>query len=666
MLSPTQSEIDERHAEFFNTWNLAARLNSLFRPPPKITLSEWSDKYRRLSSESSAEPGHWMTDKAPYEREIMNAISDPFTPQVVIVKASQLGATDSAILNPIGYHVSEDPCPILVVQPTVEIAEAFSTDRLVPMFRDSPRLNGLITEARSRDSTNTLRRKSFKGGFLAIAGANSSATLSGRPVRIVLFDDVDRYPLSAGKEGDPILLGIARTKAFWNRKIVLVSSPSTKGISRIEKAFNNSTQEYWYLPCPKCEYLQILDWDRIDFDTVTHRCEACNKYFEKWQWLNGEGQWIAHRPVDEKGRKVTTRGFHLGGLINPWLEWELMIAEFVVASRAAAEGDIELLKVFRNTGLGLLWEDRSEKVDIDLYTYRREVYPPEIEIPDGVLVLTAGVDVGERQLNYEVVGWGRGKESWGIEYGWIEGDPTEEDVWTALDEAVYRRVFSFGDKAKIRIRRICVDSNYQGDYVHTYTRPRQPRCVSIRGEGGIGKPFIKAFGMSKFNRATVITLGVDAGKEEITHRLMVNAQGPGYCHFPKLDSGEPARGYDEEYFRGLTAEQRIIKHKHGFRTYIWIKRVSQRNEPFDVRNYALAALHLPHSGIKLDTMTRDILDPPSAPARSRYGAQPTSGIQTTTPEVTSTPAAAGPPRSRWGPQPSSFTSEEAAKHGKEL
>ena len=646
MSAPSQSEVNQRHAEFFNTWKLAEGLNKLFRPPPKLNLADWADRYRRLSTESSAEAGHWVTDKAPYEREIMNAISDPFTPQVVVVKASQLGITDSAILNPIGYHVSEDPCPILVVQPTVEIAEAFSTDRLAPMFRDSPRLKGLMAEPRSRDSTNTLRRKSFPGGFLAIAGANSSATLSGRPVRIVLFDDVDRYPLSAGKEGDPVRLGMARTKAFWNRKTVLVSSPSTKGISRIEKAFNESTQEYWYLPCPNCIHMQILDWDRIDFDTITHRCEACNKYFEKWQWLNGEGQWIAHRSHDERGRKVTTRGFHVGGLINPWLEWELMIVEFVAATRAADEGDFELLKVFLNTGLGKLWEDRGQKVDIDLYATRREVYPPDEVIPEGVLVLTAGVDVGERQLNYEIVGWGAGKESWGIEYGWIEGNPREDDVWKALDDAVYRRVFEFADKAKIRVRRICVDANYQGNYVHTYTRPRQPRCVSIRGEGGIGKPFIKGFTMSKFNRATVITLGVDSGKEEITHRLLVNAKGSGYCHFPQLKTGEPARGYDEEYFRGLTAEQRIIKHKHGFRTYIWIKRVSQRNEPFDARNYALAALHLPHSGIKLDVMARDVLEPPSAP--SRYGVQTTGAASPIGMPLLDEPVVSQQAAARWG------------------
>jgi phage terminase large subunit GpA-like protein len=566
---PTQTEIDERHAEFFNTWRLFDRLVSLFRKPPKITLSDWSDRYRRLSRESSAEHGRWMTDAAPYEREIMNAISDPFTPSVAVMKASQLGITDSAILNPIGYHVSEDPCPMLVVQPTVELAEAFSTDRLAPMFRDSPRLHGLLAEPRSRDAHNTLRRKSFVGGFIALAGANSPATLSGRPVRIVLFDDIDRYPLSAGKEGDPIGLGVARTSAFWNRKIVLVSSPSIKGVSRIEKAFEDSTQEYWYLPCPSCDVMQILDWDRLDFDSVTHRCAACDRAFPKYAWLSGQGEWRAHRPIDERGNRVLKRGFHLNGLINPWLEWEILIDEFVAASRAAKEGDVELLKVFLNTRLGRLWDDRGEKIEEDLYETRREVYQEDVQIPDGVLVLTAGVDVGERQLNYEIVGWGKGKESWGIEYGRIEGDPREQDVWDALDEAVYRRVFSFNDGKKIRVRRMCVDCNYASDYVYAYTKPRQPRCISVRGEGGIGKPYIKSFTMSKLNRATIVTLGVDAGKEELVHRLKVNVEGPGYCHFPKLENDEPARGYDEEYFKGLN--RRAASHQAQARlSYLYL------------------------------------------------------------------------------------------------
>jgi phage terminase large subunit GpA-like protein len=610
----TPREIDEAVEGFDRTLEYLVSFHAIARPPSNMRLSEWANLRRILSSESSAEPGPWVTDKAPYEREIMDAISDPFTERVAVQKAAQVGITDSAVLNPIGYFAEQDPCPILVVQPTIEMAETFSTDRLAPMIRDSPNVRACFSEARSRDTSNTLRRKAFRGGFVAIGGANSAASLSGRPVRVVLLDDVDRYPASAGSEGNPLQLAIARTSAFWNRKIVIISSPGIKGVSHIEREMAESTQEHWYLPCPRCAWKQILVWDRIRFADVTHECIECGKFSEKFEYLAGKGEWRAHRPVDSRGRKVRTRGFYISGLYNPWIDWEILIEEFVRAARANEEGDVEPLKAFRNTRLGQLHEDTGEKVDVDLYGLRREVY--KAEIPDGVLVLTAGVDVGERQLNYEIVGWGKENESWGIEYGILDGDPREQDVWNLLDQAVYRREFTTSDGMLMRVRKVAVDSNYASDFVYAYTKPRQPRAISVRGEGGLGKPFIKGAGtLTKSNRARLFTLGVDSGKEEITNRLMVMKPGPGYCHFPcepqrgKREDGamanEPTRGYDEEYFKGLTAERRIVKAKLGFKTYIWIKRLSQRNEPFDCRNYALGALRMPFSGMNLNTMKRD-------------------------------------------------------------
>jgi phage terminase large subunit GpA-like protein len=570
-----------------------------------MRLSEWADRYRILSSESSAEPGQWITAKAPYEREIMDAISDPLVPRIVIQKASQMGITDAAILNAIGYFMDQDACPILVVQPTIELAEAFSTDRLAPMLRDSPRLHGIVADPRSRNSTNTLRRKAFRGGYVAIGGANSAASLSGRPVRLVLLDEVDRYPLSAGTEGNPIQLACARTSAFWNRKIVIASSPGLKGFSHIEREMAQSTCEHWYLPCPFCELMQILSWDRIRFLDMWHRCLSCVEHAPKYRWLAGRGEWRAHRPTDERGNKVLTRGFFLSGLCNPWLDWEILRDEFLRAVSANSEGDIEPLKAWHNTRIGDLFEDRGERVEIDLYRDRREIYTSEI--PDGTLLLSAGVDVGEMMLNYEIVGWGKGRESWAIEYGMLDGDPREQDVWNLLDEAVVRRTFTCSDGKKMRVRKIAVDSGFCADHVYAYTKARQPRCIATKGVGGIGKPFIYGAGsFDKTRRARVQNLGVDTGKEEIVNRLTVANPGRGFCHFPCADNGEPARGYDEEYFRGLTAERRVVKSKHGFRTWIWTKRLSQRNEPFDCRILNLAALNLLWP-LKLDEMQRDIL-----------------------------------------------------------
>ncbi len=589
-------------------------------PPSKITLSEWADRDRVLSSESAAEHGQWVTDSVPYEREIMDAISDPSVPRVVVQKGAQLGITDSAILNPVGYHIIEDPCPILIVQPTVEIAEAFSTDRLQPMLRDSPALVDKVPKPGS--DGNKLMRKTFNGGYVALAGANSSASLSGRPVRVVLLDDVDRYPLSAGREGNPLKLAIARASAFWNRKIVIVSSPSIAGVSHVEREIAQTTQEHWYLPCPSCAFMQVLDWGRVDLETLEHKCASCSEAFEKYLWLAGEGKWIAHRLVDDRGQKVTARGFFISGLVNPWCDWDILRDEFIQANAALEEGDVELIKAFLNTRLGLLFTEQGSKVKIDLYD-RRELY--ESEIPDGVLVLTAGVDVHDNGLFADIVGWGKGRENWHIDYVAIPGDPATDEPWEALDDAVYNRVFTTSDGKKMKIKRICVDSGgHRTDHVYAYVKPRSPRCIAIRGVAGLGKAPISALTLSKSNRCLIASLGVDTLKEEVMNRLNVTKVGPGYCHFPRSDvfdeelqTFEPINGYDIPYFEGLRSEQRIIKHKHGFKTYVWIKRPSQRNESWDAFVYALAALQLPHSGIRLDTMKRDSFSPPTGHPEQR-------------------------------------------------
>jgi phage terminase large subunit GpA-like protein len=606
--------------------------------PPKIGVAEWANQYRQLSAEASPEHGQWIGAKAPYQREPMNAASDPFVRVVVLMWASQTGKTEVGILNPLGYHIDQDPCPILIVEPTLEMADSTMQERILPMLRDTRCLRGKLRAFHARDGSTRKRRKFFSGGFVVLAGANSPVSLASRPVRIVKLNEVDRYPVSARNEGDPCSLAIARCTNFWNKKIVFTSSPTLAGASRIEAAFSDSTQEYWYLPCPSCEHLQVLKWSRLDFATVTLRCERCARGFDKVTWLRQPGRWIAH------AQHAHNRGFHLSALISPWIEWEELIAEFRAAKALSDAGDHEKLKVFVNTRLAEVWEDRGERVEHDLYADRREIYPGEL--PDACLVLTAGIDVQDTRVLYEVVAWGRGRESWGIEYGVIVGEPHDPHTWKQVDEKVLDRIFTYADGAKARIKRICVDSGHATNEVYAYTKARQPRCFAIKGEGGLGKPLIKSFRVTGKERATLFILGVDTGKDEIVSRLRVDKPGPGYCHFPMLPNGEPARGYSEQYFEGLTAEKRVTKFVNGFKTYIWVKRSGDENEPFDCRNYALAALVL--SGVNLDTSSRDVSDSGRGQVQVRkatgYGAQ---GVSASTSSV----ASINPGKS-WGAQKS--------------
>lgn len=564
-----------------DTESLFREFSKVVAPPPDLTVSEWADLNRKLSTESSAEPGQWRTDRAPYQREIMDAISDPEIQIVVVMSSSQVGKTEF-ILNVIGYHIDLDPAPVMVIQPTKELAQAFSKDRLAPMIRDTPVLQGQVADARSRDSGNTMLHKTFPGGHITLVGANAPSGLASRPIRILLADEVDRYPASAGSEGDPLTLARKRTNTFWNRKIVYVSTPGIKGVSRIEAEYLNSTMEQWHLPCPSCGHLQPLAWGQIIFDSVSMVCSSCGTIHNEFEWKSGTGKWVVRNP----GAK--SRGFHLNELASPWKRWEEIIDDFQKAEKEAKKGNIELLKSWVNTSLGETWEEKGEGVESEELTKRRERYG--CEVPENALVLTCGVDVQDNRLEYEIVGWGLGRESWGIQYGFIMGDPGQEHVWDMLD-GILDKYFHRADGQVLKIMTTCIDSGgHHTKETYEYCKTREIRRIwAIKGQGGSGTSFIHR--PNKRNDAGVwlFNIGVDVGKDTMTSRLKIQFEGPGYCHFPI----DPEKGYDQAYFDGLTAEHRVIRYTKGQATISWEKRTSgARNEPFDLRNYATAAFEI--------------------------------------------------------------------------
>ncbi|WP_121614779.1 phage terminase large subunit family protein [Virgibacillus halodenitrificans] len=559
------------------TNTLFKKLAKLMAPPPDLSVSEWSDMYRKLSSESSAEPGQWRTDRAPYQRKIMDQINDPKVETVVIMTSAQVGKTE-VILNAIGYHIDYDPSPIMVMQPTVDMAKTFSKTRLSPMLRDTPALKGKVSDAKSRDSGNTILEKSFPGGVVVMVGANAPAGLASRPIRILLADEVDRFPVSAGTEGDPLSLAEKRTTTFGNRKKIFVSTPTIKGASRIEMAYENSTQEQWHLPCPSCEEHQPLRWGQIVFESNSMACKHCGSIHNEFEWKAGVGKWVVNNPESK------VKGFHLNELASPWKRWRDIINDFKEAKKNGKES----LKVWVNTSLGETWEEKGDGVEADNLIDRREDY--ESEVPSGVAVLTCGVDVQDNRLEYEVVGWGPGKESWGIEYGVIMGDPGQEFVWDSLDNVIFKD-YKRLDGTPMKIMSTCIDSGgHHTSSVYGYCKKREySRVWAIKGIGGSGHSFIKRPRRREQNGVWLFAIGVDVGKDDIVSRLKADHTQNGYCHFP-IDR---EKGYDDYYFRGLTAEHRVTRYKNGQPTMKWELRTSSaRNEPFDLRNYATAALEI--------------------------------------------------------------------------
>jgi phage terminase large subunit GpA-like protein len=579
------SGIDEKTIKLWN------RVTKAIAPPPDLTVSEWADLYRKLSPEASAEPGQWRTDRAPYQREILDAITDKQTETIVVKSSAQVGKTE-LLLNSIGYHIDYDPAPMLLVQPTDDMAEAFSKDRLAPMIRDCPKITEKVQDAKSRQSGNTIFHKSFPGGHITLIGANAPSQLASRPIRVVLFDEVDRFPMSAGSEGDPVSLAIKRTTTFWNRKVLMVSTPTVKDASRIDLEYESSSMEEWCVPCPHCGEYQPFEWERIKYtsenDEVTNVegmvCKHCGAYASEHEWKRNlnRGKWIAKYP-----EKIKKRGFHLNEFTSPWKTWAEIIKDYLEAEKTP-----ETKKVWWNTALGLSWEEFGELDMDELLAKRREMYNlDKNDVPLPAVVLTAGVDVQDNRLEYEIVSWGLDKETWGIKYGVIMGDPGQQHVWDMLT-MVLERPYIRADGQALKVMTTCIDSG--GHYtteVYEYCKKNAANRVwAIKGKGGSGVPFIQR--PKKKNEAGVwlFSIGVDVGKDTITSRLKVQYPGkPGFCHFPmELD-----KGYDEAYFEGLTSERRKITYKQGKAVIRWEKKSSgARNEPFDLRNYATAAFEI--------------------------------------------------------------------------
>lgn len=581
-----------------------------FKPPEDLTVNEWADKYRRLSTENSAEPGQWRTSRTPYLVEPMKAFTDPKIHKIVMVAASQVGKSELE-LNIIGYIIDQDPGSILFVQPTIEDAKKFSRLRIAPMIRDSKKLRTKVSDVKSRDSGNTILQKSFPGGMLTITGSNSASALASTPARYILGDERDRWALSAGTEGDPWALAEARQATFYNAKAVEVSTPTIKNSSNIENSFYGGTQERWHKQCPHCGEYSDITFDRIRFNyssekvrgkkkykidgDITFACPHCGCASTEDEMRKQPAKWMAENPdAYENG----VRSFWLNAFSSPWTPWKKIILKFL-----AAKDDPQKLKVVFNTLFGELWEERNEEIDEDSMLARREYYgecPDGIsaDAPIGVLYLTCGVDTQDDRLEYEVVGHGRFNETWGIKKGIILGDPDQLDVWNRLDDVIDHE-FRRTDDINLKISCTCVDSGgHKTQSVYKRCRERQSKSVfAIKGYGGEGVPYVslpsKINIMSANGKKTSVCwlfkIGVDSGKESIMSALKVEEPGARYCHFPRREEC----GYDDRFFNGLLSEKlELVQTKTGNR-WAWVKIPGhERNEPLDCRNYAMAAFKI--------------------------------------------------------------------------
>lgn len=579
-----------------------------------MTVSQWADQYRYLSPETAAQPGKWRTSVVEFTRGIMDSMTDPTVDEVYFMKCAQVAWTES-LLNAIGYFAHWEPAPHLLVQPTIEMAEDFSKDRIAPMIRDTPVLAEIFGDPKMRSSGNTLRKKPYPGGQLNLAGSNSPSSLASRPVRIFSGDEVDRWPFSAGADGNPRMLGKKRTQTFWNALGLYGSTPLIKGTSEIEAGFEISDKRFYWVPCPHCATFQVLKWSRDHVvwpkskpQKAHYVCEHCNGavYDKSKRLMVRHGQWRASEPFDG------IAGFHIWSAYSPWVSFPELAKKWI-----NAQGDPAELQVFVNVELAQTWEEGGEQLEPEKLYERNEVYT----LPAAVLVITAGVDVQADRLELLFVGWGLGEESWALSSHVFWGDTTKTEVWDGLNEAL-STTFEHPSGAKLGVACTLIDSGYLATTVYEFVRNKfELRIYASKGVAGPGRPIISAPTKNKQGELTtpvhLFTVGTDGAKGLIYARLRTEIPGPGYMHHHEE--------FDLEWFRQLTAERLKPKNIRGHMVHEWVLvRPNKRNEALDLWVLAMAAVKLinPIWHTLAQAMTPKTPDPapvtPSSGAGNRF------------------------------------------------
>lgn len=578
---------------------LAPHWLAAFSPPPELTISQWAEAHRVLP-DTSAEPGRYRNSRAPYLAGIMDALCDHAVQICVFCKGAQLGGSE-ALLNAVGYFIEHDPSAGLLVQPTITMAETFSKDRLSRMIQDTPALAALVQEGRGPDIESTITHKLFPGGYLALAGANSPASLAQRPVRLLFADDVDRFPLMVGAEGDPLELAIRRTATFANRKIFIVSTPTITG-GRIDGWFRRSDQRRFAVPCPRCGRRDYLTWNqpahlRVTFDdrdpsTAALACPAsdyggCGGRIEDHEraGMLAAGAWIPTAPGTEPGLV----GFHVWEAYSPWVLLRELVAKFLSANARGRES----LRVFINTSLGEPWEDQVQRIEPQGLLARREDYGVDVEVPTAACCLTAFADTQDDRWEWLVLAWGPGEEKWVVDWRRIPGDPRRAETKAALAEALTRR-YRHASGVVLPIHATAIDSGgHRTDDVYDFVLAHQHlRCYATIGRSGLsGRPLVGPPSSKRYGRnprpVPLYTINVDDGKSAIASSLAIAAPGPGYLHLPA-----GVETVDESFVAQLTAEQLIMRRtKTGLSYQVWVQ-VRAENHALDCAVGCLAAFRL--------------------------------------------------------------------------
>ena len=595
------------------------RARAVFAPPPNLTVSQFSDRELVVTTGPLAGT-HWQTSFAPYQRGILDAFHEPGVEIVVVMGSSQWGKTACAV-NIVAYHMKHDPCPILVVEPTVDpMAKDFARNRLEPVIAASPSLRECVSKKRQKDSSNTTLQKTFRGGSLAIGGANSAASLAARSSRVLVLDEVDRYPPELPGEGSTIAIAMKRTTAYRRRRrILMTSSPTLKGAT-IDTWHKRGDQRRYYVPCPACGHMHPFEWRNVrwtkdDPRSARVHCPSCDHGIGEAERVAilAKGEWRAETERDEP----TIISFHLWEAYSPLSSLTEIVAGFLRARELQKAGDASEMHTWQNTTLGEPVElDAGDGAEPHVLLMRREEYG-DLDLPADACCLTMGVDVQDDRLELLVVGWGPGEESWLVDRQTLPGDTSQPDPWKMLDEVLDHQ-YLHASTQRLPIQATCVDSaGHRTTLVYDYAaRQAARRVYAVIGRDG-QRPIVSSPSPRKWGRqqrqVPLYTVGVDAAKALLVSRLKLSEKGPGYVHIPHTDWA------DEELAQQLASERLVTRFSRGVPSQIW-KKTRPRNEALDCAVYALAALRLLHPdlGLLAQRLARPETPTPPKPPRQRW------------------------------------------------
>ncbi len=559
-------------------------------PPPLLTPAEWADRHRVLSSRASSEPGPWRTDRTPYLREPLECLGTHHEAHTVVLQfGAQLGKSEAGNCW-IGYMIHSEPGPALLVQPTAEMAGRYSRQRLAPLIAESPVLRDLVAAPRGRDESNTLSVKEFPGGVLLLTGANSAAGLRSMPIRYVFADEVDAWPSSIPGEGDPLALALRRTSTFPNRKVLITSTPTIKGQSRVERLYQESDRREYFVPCPHCGEFQVLRWSNVRWPKgepagAYYVCEHCGAEIEEHfkASMLPAGEWRASAEF------TGTAGFHLPTVYSPlgWTSWADLAREHQSAYATMKNGDTSVMQVFMNTRLAQTWEPTATRgVEAhELVHLCRDYQVGTIPIA-GPVVIVAGVDVQDDRIEASVFAFSDDNRAYLITHEVISGFPGDSSTWNQLAELLSRRWPLIGNESGVSVHHACIDSGgHFTDVVYRFCGQESKRRTAVKGAtwqiaGAVG-PQKMVDGAKRGNWIRLVN--TNFLKQRWFERLQQAPGTSGSIAFPS-DIEEQVPGY----FAQLCSERMVEESSGGVTRYRWVRRGSVRNEALDCAVYALA------------------------------------------------------------------------------